>query len=198
MRDRIRVDGQYRTFVRTFAIRCQITSFTSETTHLNRIAVVGLLPASIVAARFLVPGSFGEGLTWLLAGVGFLASAVGCLAGGFLLLRRVARVQPLAIAGISCLVAVFLLAVFPLMPSWPFTGGGFVFAWVAMAFAFTSVLLTLVSFKPTLAVTSSASAERHFRATAMLALGQYFAFRTRIAAILCPRYWAWRRVKLTP
>ena len=65
-----------------------------------------------------------------------------------LLLRRpLVRIPLLVVSTLAVLVAVILLAIFPTMPRWPFTGEGFIVAWVAMAAVFTAALLSGASYK---------------------------------------------------
>src|SRR6185436_21077906 len=96
----------------------------------QRFAFVVLTPAAIVAARFLVP-SFGVGF-WprVFALLGFVATLVGCAIAAWILRRQLSQVAfsrlvfVVLFTGISPLVANF-----PFMPSWSFTGIGFVVAW---------------------------------------------------------------------
>jgi peptidoglycan/LPS O-acetylase OafA/YrhL len=113
----------------------------------TRIAVVALVPSIIVALRFVWPGSFADGYTSFFAFIGFLATMVGCLIAVVMLRRRAARVPFWVLSAISIVVAAALLAVFPLMPSWPFTGEGFIVVWVAMAAVFTVALLVGASLR---------------------------------------------------
>lgn len=100
-------------------------------------AIATVLPSCIVAARFLIPGDWDVGFTWFFAVTGLIATFVGCLAAVLLVRRRLVRIPVFLVAIIGVAVAAILLAIFPTMPRWPFTGIGFIVSWVLMAAGFT-------------------------------------------------------------
>ena len=112
-----------------------------------RIGIGALVPAVIVAARFVIPGVPDDPFSGFFAVTGFLATLCGCAAAAVILRRRMRRTPLLLIAGVSLAVAATLLAIFQTMPSWPFTGVGFVVAWVLMSAGFMATLLLAVSFR---------------------------------------------------
>jgi len=115
----------------------------------TKVAIASVLPASIVAARFAIPGLMGskDDLTWFFALVGLLATLIGCLCAALPLRRRIAHIPfvPLVVGAIG--VAATLLAIFPTMPHWPFTGEGFIVAWVLMSAGFTAGLVYAISYR---------------------------------------------------
>lgn len=115
-----------------------------------KVAVATVLPATIVSARFIMPAVLeAEGsLALFFALAGFLSTAVGCLIAALALRRRIALVPLFWVAAIAVLVATILLSIFPTMPTWPFTGEGFIVAWVLMSAVFTAALLYAVGFMP--------------------------------------------------
>jgi len=115
----------------------------------TKVAIAAVLPSLIVAARFVVPAlsNSERGLTWFFAVAGFLATFVGCLIAALLLRRRITLVSELWVVAIAIVVAAVLLAIFPTMPSWPFTGEGFIVVWVLMAAGFTAALLYVVGYR---------------------------------------------------
>ena len=115
--------------------------------NIARTAVGAILPAVIVAARFVVLESWDSAYTLFFATTGFLATLFGCGIAAVLFHRRISRTPLLAVAGASVLVAGILLAIFPTMPSWPFTGEGFVVAWVLMSAGFTTALFFAASYR---------------------------------------------------
>jgi peptidoglycan/LPS O-acetylase OafA/YrhL len=115
--------------------------------NIARTGISAVLPAAIVAARFIVLESWDSSYTWFFATTGFLATLFGCGAAAVFLHRRISRTPILAVTGISVVVAGVLLTIFPTMPSWPFTGEGFVVAWVLMSAGFMTALLFAASYR---------------------------------------------------
>jgi hypothetical protein len=115
----------------------------------TKVSIASVLPALIVAARFAIPGLMGskDDLTWFFAITGLFATLVGCLGAAFPLRRRIARVPSVLVAAVAIAVAAVLLAIFPTMPQWPFTGVGFIVAWVLLAAAFTAALFFAISYR---------------------------------------------------
>lgn len=115
----------------------------------TKVAIAAVLPALIVAGRFVIPALSGskDNLTWFFAVTGFLATLVGCLAASVPMRRRITAVPHLWITAVGIAVAAALLAIFPTMPNWPFTGVGFIVAWVLMAAGFTAAFLFAVSYR---------------------------------------------------
>lgn len=109
--------------------------------------IASVLPALIVMARFLIPGDWSVGMTWFFAVTGLVATLVGCLAAVVALRRRVALLSVRVVLALSVAVAVLLLAIFTTMPSWPFTGIGFVVTWVFLAAGLTWGLTYAASYK---------------------------------------------------
>jgi hypothetical protein len=114
-----------------------------------KVAIASVLPALIVAARFAIPGLMGskDDLTWFFAVAGLLATLVGCLGAALPLRRRIAHIPFVAVVAVAIGVAAALLAIFPTMPQWPFTGEGFIVAWVLMSAGFTAVLMYAISYR---------------------------------------------------
>ena len=110
-------------------------------------AIVSLLPAAIVAARFLIPGEWDVGFTWFFAITGLISTFIGCLVAAIAVRRRLSLLPVVAVSIIAVLVAAILLAIFPTMPRWPFTGIGFIVSWVLMAAGFTMVLTYGASYR---------------------------------------------------
>jgi hypothetical protein len=110
-------------------------------------AIVSVLPALIVMARFLIPGDWSDGMTWFFAVTGLVATLFGCLAAVVVFRHRVALLSVRVALGLSVAVAVLLLAIFTTMPSWPFTGIGFVVSWVLLAAGLTLGLTYAASYK---------------------------------------------------
>ena len=115
--------------------------------NLAKGAIATVLPASIVAARFLIPGAWDNAYTWFFGVTGFIATLVGCLGAVLVLRRRIAHIPALVVVLIGGAVAGVLLAIFPTMPSWPFAGIGFVVAWVLMSAGFTVALIFGVGYR---------------------------------------------------
>ena len=115
----------------------------------TKVAIASVLPALIVAARFAIPGLLGskDDLTWFFAITGLLATLVGCLGAAFPLRRRIAHIPSVLVTAVAIAVAAALLAIFPTMPQWPFTGEGFVVAWVLMSAGFTAALVYAISYR---------------------------------------------------
>lgn len=118
-------------------------------TRPTKIALAALLPASIVAARFIVPALSGHeiDLSWVFAALGFVATFLGCLAAAVVLRRRLATFSSLRIAVVGAAVAAILLAIFPTLPGWPLRSEAIAVAWIGMAGAFTAVLLYAASYR---------------------------------------------------
>ena len=96
----------------------------------QRFAFVVLTPAAIVAARFLVP-SLGVGF-WprAFALLGFVATLVGCGVAAWAFRHQLSQVAFSRLIYVVLFTAIIpLVAVFPLMPRWPFTDVGFVVVW---------------------------------------------------------------------
>jgi hypothetical protein len=110
-------------------------------------AIASVLPAAIVAARFLIPGEWDVGFTWFFAITGLIATFIGCLVAAIVVRRRLTRLPVLAVSIIAVVVAAILLAIFPTMPRWPFTGVGFIVSWVLMAAGFTMVFTYGASYR---------------------------------------------------
>ena len=107
----------------------------------TRIALAAFLPATIVAARFVIPGLWQNDLTLFFASTGFVTTFLPCLVSAMALRRKLVRIPTVAVALSAAGVAILLLAVFPTMPSWPFAGAGFVVAWLLMSAAFSALML---------------------------------------------------------
>lgn len=114
---------------------------------LARISVGSILPAAIVAARFIVLGAWDNSYTWFFGIAGFLATLVGCGTAVVLLRHRIRRIPLLLVSGLAIAVAAALLTIFPTMWSWPFAGVGFIIAWVLMSGGFMAALLFGFSFR---------------------------------------------------
>jgi hypothetical protein len=114
-----------------------------------RVALAALLPAAIVAARFIVPALSGHeiDLSWVFAMLGFVATFLGCLAAAVALRRRLAKLSPLRIAVVGAAVAAILLAIFPTLPGWPLSSGAIAVAWIGMAGTFTAALVYAASYR---------------------------------------------------
>ena len=115
----------------------------------TKVATASVLPALIVAARFAIPGLMGskDTLTWFFAITGPVAMLVGCLSAALPLRRRISRMPPLVIMGVAIAVAAALLVIEPTMPQWPFTGEGFIVAWVLISAGLTAMLVYAVSYR---------------------------------------------------
>lgn len=100
-------------------------------------AIVAVLPALIVMARFLVPGDWNSEMTWFFAQAGLAATFIGSIVPAVFLRRRIAKLPVYVALGVSVTIAVLLLAIFSTMPSWPFTGIGFIVIWVLLAAGLT-------------------------------------------------------------
>ncbi len=114
-----------------------------------KIALAALLPAALVAARFVVPALSGHeiDLSWVFAILGFVATFLGCLAAAIVLRRRLAVMPSPRIAVAGAAVAAILLAIFPTLPGWPIGSEGIAVAWIGMAGTFTAALVYAASYR---------------------------------------------------
>lgn len=112
-----------------------------------KLAVAAVLPAALVAARFAWPSTPKDDLWGFFAVVGFFATLLGCSSATLILRARAVRLPTWVIALIGVAVAAMLLAVFATMPSWPFTGVGFIVAWILIACGFTGALLYVAGYR---------------------------------------------------
>lgn len=112
-----------------------------------KVVAAALLPAVLVAARFVVPALTGHevDLSWVFAILGFACTLLGSLVGAIVLRRRLARIPPLLVAVVGAAVAGVLLAIFPTLPAWPIGSQGIAVVWVALSAALTAGLLYAAS-----------------------------------------------------
>lgn len=108
-----------------------------------KAVIASVVPALIVAGRFLLFREEGDihGYAAVFAILGFSATLAGCVIAVVVLRRRLIRIPVFVVTAIAVAVAGVLLAIYPTMPSWPFTGEGFVVAWVLIAAGVTAALM---------------------------------------------------------
>jgi len=100
---------------------------------LRRFAIVALVPAAIVAARFLVPWPHSGSWRLFFGITGFAATLLGCVLAVWFLHRLLQDVSHLRLVIVAILTAVVpLIAVFPSMGHWPLSNFQLVVAWSAI------------------------------------------------------------------
>lgn len=116
--------------------------------NLAKVAMLIVIPALAIAARFLLPPEYAGPHSLVPAIFGFLATAIGCFVAVAVHGRRVARMSlPRAALVAIVLPAILLLLLFPLAARWALASMvGIAPVWCGLAAVTCWLLLYLASF----------------------------------------------------